>query len=98
MNILRMRNNYIDESLEYAKQKLDSMNDDAQKLSAESESDWRESNICSYIEENLDEGFNQDQVFQKCLILAEGGDQLAIENIAYAYEKGCGKTKFSKSL
>ena len=29
-----------------------------------------------------------DQVFQKCLILAEGGDQLAIENIAYAYEKG----------
>ena len=81
-------NNYIDESLEYAKQKLDSMNDDAQKLSAESESDWGESNICSYIEENLDEGFNQDQVFQKCLILAEGGDQLAIENIAYAYEKG----------
>ena len=70
-------NNYIDESLEYAKQKLDSMNDDAQKLSAESESDWGESNICSYIEENLDEGFNQDQVFQKCLILAEGGDQLA---------------------
>lgn len=81
-------NNYIDNAVEDAKQQLDSINDDTQKLTAESEGNWGESDICSYIEENLDKGFNQDQVFQKCLIMAESGDELSMENIAYAYEKG----------
>ena len=81
-------NNFIDDAVEYARQQLESINDDTQKLTAESEGNWGESDICSYIEDNLDKGFNQDQVFQKCLIMAESGDEFAIENIAYAYEKG----------
>lgn len=81
-------NSSIDDTLSYATDLISELSNDKEKNDTNDNYQWAESDICNDIEINLESGANQDQVFQKCLFLAEKGDENAISAIAYAYLQG----------